>query len=633
MKKSNLRLFLKAGWLWLLTALVHFSPAAQTTNISGIVNTYHAVIEIRYDLNVVRVTNAAALSSAFKIMLVQMKGATYNSSSTSSATFGDTTAVGEAGNYEIAYVCYVSGDSIYLVHNLRNTYNFVNGKVQVVQFGHYANANVTDTIKAKPWDNTTGTGGVIALSVEGTLTLNAPVYGDSSGFRGGRYIQTSNTCLNTHSSYAYNGASTPTQNGAYKGEGIADFTATSHTGGRGAVTNGGGGGNNHNNSGGGGANLTAGGLGGGNSSNTGSGCYATYRGEAGRALSSWGGRKIFSGGGGGAGHNNGGFGTLPSFGGNGGGIVFVNANTLVSNGRRISANGGRGGNSISDGAGGGGGGGTMILDIANYSDAPTLQANGGVGGTADDAGNLNKCFGGGGGGGGGTIYFTGSVPGGVSVTAGNAGPEVGRHNPSCAAPQPAAAGLPGITVPDYDFMTGLVFATTCGTPLPVTLVSFKAKAVRRTVQLSWKILEPELVSSFVIERMNNTREWQTIAVAAANETQESYTVTDMNPGTGNNIYRLKVIERNNSFSYSPLRNVFIHADKDAFSVYPNPATDRITVTGQFSGAVMLKLVDVTGKLVMQQQLLTGTTEVALPKLPKGVYVLRVNDTTRKLIMR
>jgi hypothetical protein len=222
----------------------------------------------------------------------------------------------------------------------------------------------------------------------------------------------------------------------------------------------------------GGANLSAGGNGGGNSSSV--GCKTSIQGLGGKALSSHGGSKIFFGGGGGAGHSNFNF-PNPKGGGNGGGIVFLQANNLVGNSKKVAANGRVGGASLGDGASGSGAGGTIIMDINSYSGAVTIEANGAQGGTANDGGNVGRCYGAGGGGSGGVIYFTGATPP-VTVTAnpGAAGPETGREA-SCGPIVPAIAGAAGQIVPNYTVRSsGLIASTSCGLLLPVELIFFRA---------------------------------------------------------------------------------------------------------------------------------------------------------------
>lgn len=624
-------LFRRAALLWLVLAFARSSHSQ--TPISGEVNKYYTVVEIVPAKNCVRLTSTTDLSSSNKILLIQMKGASIVT--TNGATFGDTTTLNNAGNYEVGYICYINGDSVFLVHTILNNYSPIVGKVQLVKFAEYDNANVVDTIKAKQWDNATGTGGVIAISVVDRLNLFAPIYADTLGYKGGQYLQTNNNCTNSSSAYIYNPASALVQNGAYKGEGVAEVAANIN-GGRGAPANGGGGGNNHNNSGGGGGNLRAGGLGGGNSSNTGSGCYATFRGEAGKPLSSWGNKRIFMGGGGGAGHNNGGFGVTPSFGADGGGIIFITADTIDGNSRRITAGGGRGGGSISDGAGGGGAGGTIILDVNTFIDSVSINACGGAGGTADDGGNLNKCFGGGGSGSGGAIYFKTAFPiGNIGIydSSGAAGLEIGRHNPSCAAPQPAFKGVNGDRFANYSYRRSTSFSSACGMPLPAKLVYFRAKLVQKNVQLSWRRLNPELIDRFTIERLSGSGGWEALGVVMANDYDEVYTFTDRDPQAGNNLYRIRITEKNLIVYYSPSRLVLLNEMPGSFTIYPNPAANKVTISGNFSDGADLFLLDITGKQLMQRKLMAAITEVTLPSLPKGIYLLRVNDVAQKLVIQ
>src|SRR4026209_816041 len=81
-----------------------FSGDAQT-NISGIVNTSHKVIDIIPSKACVRVANISGLNVNSRVMLVQMKGASISTANNS--TFGDTSSLNEAGSYEIGTVCYI----------------------------------------------------------------------------------------------------------------------------------------------------------------------------------------------------------------------------------------------------------------------------------------------------------------------------------------------------------------------------------------------------------------------------------------------------------------------------------------------------------------------------------------------
>ncbi|HET6995784.1 MAG TPA: T9SS type A sorting domain-containing protein [Chitinophagaceae bacterium] len=614
----------------MLPALILISHLlAAQSNISGVVNSYYKVIQVIPAKACVRLNTTIGLGYNDKAMIVQMKGVSINTASSTSSSFGDTTALNDAGNYEIGTICSINGDSVFFDYMFLNNYT-ISGQVQLVRIPEYYSATVVDTLKAAPWNNATGTGGVLAIFINQDLVLNKPISADTVGYRRGAYRLSGGTCTNTPgaTAYAYNPTSV-TQNGAYKGEGASDVVIA-QAGGRGAPANGGGGGNNHNNGGGGGANLAAGGDGGGNSSS--SGCSLSIQGKGGKALSSYGGKKIFMGGGGGAGHANNGF-AASNGGGHGGGIVFIRALNIIGNGYKISANGQTGGPALSDGASGGGAGGTIILSASSYTGPLTVSANGGQGGTEDDGGNINKCYGSGGGGSGGIIYFSGSVPGGITATAngGNAGPEI-NHDVSCNAAVASSPGLAGQVVTSYTFRSSLVLSNSyCTTLLPVELVWFNAYYNAGKVDILWKMAQPELVDHFVIERSNDAMHWSELYTMAADAVKTVYSYEDLSPAPGNNFYRIKIIRKNNAASFSIVRKVIVPQGNEVIAIYPNPASKKIFVSGLNSSSEFM-VFDQTGKLILEKKIVAmqHIIEVDLPDLPKGVYLIRVGDTVKRL---
>src|SRR5688572_3518183 len=116
---TELKLFRSFILFSILTCYSHLS-SAQITPISGIVNSYYQVIDVIPAKACVRVSNASGLNYNDKVMLIQMKGASINTSNSSSSSFGDTISLNNAGNYEIATVCHVDGDSVFMVFMFLN---------------------------------------------------------------------------------------------------------------------------------------------------------------------------------------------------------------------------------------------------------------------------------------------------------------------------------------------------------------------------------------------------------------------------------------------------------------------------------------------------------------------------------
>jgi outer membrane protein OmpA-like peptidoglycan-associated protein len=442
---------------------------ALTVTVAGTVLNQYAPLAANAAAGATAITvnNVAALSSpAFGdlaagdlLMVIQMQGATIDTANT--IAYGNVTAVGSAGNYELVDVTAVNTGTnvVTLRTGLRFAYTTA-GRTQVVRVPQLTSLTVTapGTIVANEWNGATG--GVVALYVQGTATINSPISVAGRGFRGGA---------------ADNGASGNNETGyvsadltraAERGEGIAGDATTYDTlggrYGRGAAANGGGGGNAHNGGGGGGANGTGSGTtawngqgvmngtvtgasawlldpgyllanpdaltnsrGGGRGGYT----YASanrnaltegpadpdWGGDLRRELGGLGGRpvsnapatgKLFMGGGGGAGDgNNGGAGA----GGDGGGIVYLVANAVTGS-STINANGFAGANTSAggnDAPGGGGAGGSIVVD-ANSLSGVTLTAAGAAGGNQDIG--TAESEGPGGGGGGGFIATRGGSP-------------------------------------------------------------------------------------------------------------------------------------------------------------------------------------------------------------------------------
>ena len=379
-----------------------YSGCNVAPSISNIINEYTPVIALNPCNNSITVEDASAFNTGDTVLMIQMKGASVDSSN--SASFGDIQQINNAGNYEYNYVKAITGNIIELKNKLTRQYDLPGGKVQLVRVPYYNSVNITGTLTCLPWNGIIG--GVLALNVRDTINLNGYINVTGMGFRGALGTNTNQALLNCNEDNYYY-ASIDGDSAALKGESIAELS-DERIFGRGKLASAGGGGNSHNSGGGGGANGGSGGLGGYQVTV----CTAPpfdNRGIGGNALTYNNGlNKIFMGGGGGAGHVNNPQG-FTGDGGNGGGIAIITGNTLVSASGFIISNGNNGtpctlgGSGCHEGMGGGGAGGTILLNIENYINNVTVNAIGGNGGVMTDA--INGLLGPGGGGGGGTIWF------------------------------------------------------------------------------------------------------------------------------------------------------------------------------------------------------------------------------------
>ena len=551
------------------------------------------------------------------------------------AAFGNLSAIANTGKYEIRTISARSPaagtpTTITLSSGLVNTFNTgSNSSVQIISFRNLGtNFTTSANITGLAWDGNVG--GVIAIEATNTLTLNHSVNADAIGFRGGavstNFWDGSSTC--TGGPYT---SSLSTTN-AFKGEGIYKPTNNDFKIARGKLLNGGGGGGFINCGGAGGGNYSAGGDGGIGWSCSGA---TSSKGLGGIGLSaSISGARIFMGGGGGGGQQNDSRGTN---GGNGGGIVLIKANVLKTSATcgspvKITANGQIAVDGGNDGSGGGGAGGSIVLQVTTFSITSTctlaINANGGNGGNCTDGGQ----HAGGGGGGQGVVIFSSAQPTVNATTTTTNG--IGGRDYSGG---PTTAGSGG-----GSSNTG-IFSSTAN-PLPIELVSFDGEAISNLVQLQWLTATEINNDYFVVERSKDAITFNEVGTMKANNTltTSKYQLNDVKPYKGINYYRLKQIDFDGTYTYSPIITVEFN-DAIEFSVYPNPKTPQqslvISLNKDYGTNMNLCIYDATGKQVYRQMIdLRNKNQVVLDNinLASGIYVVHLSNddlnATQKLII-
>src|ERR1700722_19436093 len=140
----------------LLIFCISFNASAQP--ISGVVNSYYHVTAVNNASNTVTVSNSSGLTKKTRVLLIQMKGATINTSQTTTA-YGDITAINNVGNYEMNTICSVSGNDVVLQFQILNSYA-PGDTVQLVTVPSYQSVTIVDSVKSTPWSPATATGGI-----------------------------------------------------------------------------------------------------------------------------------------------------------------------------------------------------------------------------------------------------------------------------------------------------------------------------------------------------------------------------------------------------------------------------------------------------------------------------------------
>ncbi len=135
--------------------------------------------------------------------------------------------------------------------------------------------------------------------------------------------------------------------------------------------------------------------------------------------------------------------------------------------------------------------------------------------------------------------------------------------------------------------------------LPVQLTYFNAQAIGDRVDLNWETAWERNSREFVVERSNDLKEFGAIGrVAAAGEAdgKRQYTFTDATPLPGTNYYRLRAVDKDDTFEYSKVRDVVVRPDQPVLLLAGNPTSgERIRFRALSIDPAALKLSTVLGQ--------------------------------------
>ncbi len=194
-------------------------------------------------------------------------------------------------------------------------------------------------------------------------------------------------------------------------------------------------------------------------------------------------------------------------------------------------------------------------------------------------------------------------------------------------------------------LNALYTVSTNAAPLPVTLTSFAAQlAGPEAVALAWGTASEANTDRFEVERSTDGRSFTRLTQVAArgtSATAQAYAHRDaaLPGGAPALYYRLRIVDRDNSAVYSPVRTVAVSGAQPAalaISVAPNPAVASsaasLWVASPVSGTGTLTILNALGQVVATRAatLAEGPQQVplALQGLPAGAYTLRLQASGR-----
>ena len=117
-----------------------------------------------------------------------------------------------------------------------------------------------------------------------------------------------------------------------------------------------------------------------------------------------------------------------------------------------------------------------------------------------------------------------------------------------------------------------------GSILPVTLTDVKAYQKEQGIQVDWTAHTEINVDHYEVEKSTTAQQFEKAGIVNArqnNSVTEYYGWFDKNVVTGNNFYRIKIVDKSGSFKYTDIVKVRIAKGEGSISIFPNPVKNKL----------------------------------------------------------
>ena len=158
--------------------------------------------------------------------------------------------------------------------------------------------------------------------------------------------------------------------------------------------------------------------------------------------------------------------------------------------------------------------------------------------------------------------------------------------------------------------------------VPLKLLQFNLHRENYLTKINWQTATEINTSNFNIQRSTTGKDFTTIGKVTAKGASE-YTYND--PLTTEDArfkklyYRLEIVDKDGALSYSEVRELSIL--NSSLSISPNPAKDKVTVSGAYLKQV--KLLDNLGRIVTEKEIINSNNiSIPVSHIAKGIYMIQ-----------
>ncbi|PWU02888.1 MAG: hypothetical protein C5B52_04385 [Bacteroidetes bacterium] len=176
--------------------------------------------------------------------------------------------------------------------------------------------------------------------------------------------------------------------------------------------------------------------------------------------------------------------------------------------------------------------------------------------------------------------------------------------------------------------------------LPVNLSEFTAsRTTSGDINLKWKTVAEQNNKGFEIQRsLNNGANYTAItfldskAPGGNSNSGYEYSYLDKSPGSSEIYYRIKQVDRDGKFSFTPVRIVGPNTGSNHVLIFPNPAQSEITIVlpDNYSKSTLI-IRDASGRALINRSLSGNSNTISISGYAKGIYIVEIRDELNNIL--
>lgn len=169
-------------------------------------------------------------------------------------------------------------------------------------------------------------------------------------------------------------------------------------------------------------------------------------------------------------------------------------------------------------------------------------------------------------------------------------------------------------------------------PLPVTLISFNGVKDENSALLTWATSEETNSDRFDIQHSTDGKNWHIAGTLASNgesTVKRTYSFRHGEPAEGQNFYRLKMVDKDETFAYSRIVSLDFGSEV-VTTLYPNPVSDHMKInTTHWNQVKQVRIYDMLGRTIYDSGN-KPTALVSLRNVAAGMYVVEISRLNGKV---